>query len=476
MNNTTRIFLNSFYNSQYRRCIKSIVLATELGHRRHLSTRASVHLDSMITPTTMDSIAVMPEVKYAITNKASKLMLDGLQRSCDVFRQINPKGDEYKAVLLLKAQTLSELNLFQDCVKDLSVILKLSESDEDKFQIQLARSKMNWLQSNFDEALEDANAISNIAPQVIFYNVPLYQGIALNSLGLCKMAKLDLKDIDLLLLKDSDIEPPIAQMKDVGEVVDTFKMASSVLRNAYARNKQENDQQIVTAGLASAISCINLGVSEIMNVLIKSQCIENHVSYDHAMQAWRDALNILDEIAKLDASLSEEQKFLMKTTQVQAYSNMTWTLLYSSSYVSKDTKPLKESTLKTASEYAGSALKIANILSNDNIENVTAQNALGRALTLVASCYSRAGSAITAEGLLQTAMEKLKQDPNPLYTLDARSAHIAYFKLCSNWEKRSADADKSKIKALDLNETLGKWKGATSIYSGCSFITIDQLS
>jgi tetratricopeptide (TPR) repeat protein len=424
----------------------------------------------------MDSITVMPEVLYAMNNKASRHMLDGLQRSCDVFRQINPEGDEYKAVLLLKAQTLSELNLYQDCVKDLDVILKLLENDKEIFQIKLARSKMNWLQGRFVEALEDANAISDIAPDVNFYNVPLYQGIALNSLGLCEMAILGFKDIDLLILNGDAIEPPIAQMKDAGEAAGTFKMASSVLRNAYTRSKQENDQQIVPLGLATATSYINQGVAEIMNVLIKSQCIKSYVSCDHAMQAWRDALNILDEIAKLDAALSEKQKLLMKIIQVQAYSNMAWTLLFSSSYVSKDTKSLKESTLKTASEYAGSALKIASALVDDNIDNIAVQNALGRSLSLVASCYARAGSAVTAEGLLQTAMEKLKQDLNPMYSLNARSAHISYFKLCSNWEKRNADADKSKIKALDLDQSLGKWKGASSIYSGYSFITIDQLS
>lgn len=424
----------------------------------------------------MDSIRVMPEVASAINNKASRHTLDGLQRSCDVFRQINPNGDEYKAVLLLKAQTLSELNLFQDCVKDLNLILSLLKSDEDIFQVKLARSKMYWLQAKFDEALKDAEETSNIAPEVNFRDVPLYQGIALNSLGLCKMALLAVKDIDLLILKDVDIQHPIAQMKDVGEVLDTFRMASSLLRNAYSKSKQKNDQLILPLGLASATSCINQGVAEVMNVLIKSQCVENHVSYDHAMQAWRDALNILDELSKLDTALSEKQKFMLKLSQSQAYSNMAWTLLFSSSYVSKDAKPLKESTLKVASEYAGSALKNANALTDNDGQKVPAQYALGRALSLVATCYARAGSAVTAEGLLQTAMEKLKQHPNPMYTLDARSAHIYNFKLCSNWEKRNADANKSKIKALELDRSIGKWEGASSIYSGCSFITIDQLS
>lgn len=458
--------------------VKMISKASFIGRGRYLSTISTVNVRSIIPKAILDTISVMPEVATVINGSVNSQAVEGLKRPRDIFHQYSPKGEEYKAVLLLKAQVHSELNEFHECIKDLSIAYDLCQRDDEKYIILLARSKINWLSGKFSQALRDADLIRNLALQVHFQQIPLYQGLALNASALSMLAEIRFKDVDMIRINGvKGLDPPNAQLSNISEVVDTLRMASSVLRNTYIRTKQDGNQYMSTLGLASSTSLINLGVAELMYSLIKTQCIgSNYFSYDHAMQSFRDSLNILDEISSFDIELSDRQRVLAKTMRVHAFSNMAWTLLNSSSYVKNGPTSLNESVLKLSSEYAGDALKIAGELANDGQISSIAQYHVNKSLCLVASCYIKAGSAVTAEGLLRTAMDNLKTQANPMYTIDARSAYVLYYMLCNNWEKRTADAERAKKKALDLDKSLGSWEGMSAIYSGCSFLTIDEIS
>merc|ERR1712137_1267903 len=107
------------------------------------------------------------------------------------------------------------------------------------------------------------------------------------------------------------------------------------------------------------------------------------------------------------------------------YGNMAWCLLQEPG--------ISDDTLKLASEYSKNALDAveASIDSNEK------QAYIARALTLIASCYVKAGSAVTAEGLLQTSIETRGADP--LTNLAHISALETYASLCNQWDKRKVD-------------------------------------
>ena len=152
--------------------------------------------------------------------------------------------------------------------------------------------------------------------------------------------------------------------------------------------------------------------------------------------------------------------------------------------------PLKEEQLRDASEYARSALKLFDEISiighEDNTgggnDNKVIKQMTTRALGLVASCYARAGSAVTAEGLLQSTLDvynqrSKKHDTNqphcPMFQIDSRSAFLYYSSICSNWEKRESDAKKNEKIALEINDEIlsENWRDISAIYSGLWLFT-----
>ena len=142
------------------------------------------------------------------------------------------------------------------------------------------------------------------------------------------------------------------------------------------------------------------------------------------------------------------------------YCNMAWTLLQ------------QDDELKLASEYSSNALFFAEKLQNQ----VSEQNfnwALGRSLRLVALCYARAESALTAEGLFQTAIDSLeKASKDPLSRLDLRDAREDYATLLHQWDKRSHDAENQEMRGQAANESLPEgWRDKSNICCGLMFIT-----
>jgi len=103
-------------------------------------------------------------------------------------------------------------------------------------------------------------------------------------------------------------------------------------------------------------------------------------------------------------------------------------------------------------------------------------HSMGRSLSLVASCYARTGSAVTAEGLLHSAMDYCGVSSNPLCILDSRSILHNYSQLCGNWENRDADRKAKEALAMKKDAELSlPWRGKSSLYSGIFFISMGDL-
>mmetsp|Transcript_30402 Transcript_30402/g.59131 ORF Transcript_30402/g.59131 Transcript_30402/m.59131 type:complete len:674 (-) Transcript_30402:33-2054(-) len=98
-----------------------------------------------------------------------------------------------------------------------------------------------------------------------------------------------------------------------------------------------------------------------------------------------------------------------------------------------------------------------------------------RALGLVAHCYALAGSAVTAEGLFQSALDASSSCPygqivgksgkrmdgviekgislsSPSLGLIARDVRLWYATLCDNWEKRTGDASRLRMNAAKIEQ------------------------
>lgn len=175
--------------------------------------------------------------------------------------------------------------------------------------------------------------------------------------------------------------------------------------------------------------------------------------FKEGLDDFREALDLFND---LEASPA--------TNLMQAHLNcdMAWSLIND------------ENELKRASEYSSAALSFAEQLQNQVSEHEY-QHALGRSLYLVALCYARAESALTAEGLFQSAIDSLEKasTKNPLAFLDLRDAHQDYEELLLfQWEKRSGDAEKQQEKVDEAHDSLpGGWIDQPSLYSGLVFIT-----
>eukprot|EP00957_Ditylum_brightwellii_P200826 15308490-Ditylum_brightwellii.AAC.1 len=85
---------------------------------------------------------------------------------------------------------------------------------------------------------------------------------------------------------------------------------------------------------------------------------------------------------------------------------------------------------------------------------------MGRALSLAASCYALAGSAITAEGLYQSSLESLSKcsssdggsEGPPQANIHLRNTYMWYADLCENWDKRESDV----VRLRKLANEVGK--------------------
>jgi len=181
-------------------------------------------------------------------------------------------------------------------------------------------------------------------------------------------------------------------------------------------------------------------------------------SLDEALTSFRDVLNKLEKMETSSPPLSSS--LTANLIQTHLYCNMAWILLQ------------QEEELKLASEYSSNALSFAEKLKGE-VSDQDYQGALGRSLRLVASCYARADSALTAEGLFQSAIDSLeKASKDPMARLDLRDAHEHYAALLHQWDKRSRDAEIQEEKGRNVNELLPEgWKDKSSICSGLRFIT-----
>jgi hypothetical protein len=515
---SSETIINSKYlPSHRRRCISTTAVHLSESKSTPASTESS-NLPSLLASISSDTIATirtLPEISEFLSNfendvasksthqQATAMRIEGLQRASQVFQQYNPDGEEYKAVILLQIHTLIQAYSYSEALELLNHEFPHESKDGGertehnlklKFDIDSERVKLMYLLGDFYEA--DSMAQDNCDLALRIDDSGLKQGAAMNSLAICKLASVGLEDVDVLRRRDETLIEHADAHSNAnadtsiisGDKMDITEHARNLLHVAskMLHNRYQEAQQDPKIGLACATSYSNQGLAELIQNLVKSQIQRKPIPIDSAMKSWRQALNIFEELQS--TTLNHDQIVFLHASKARVYCNMTWAILFSSSYaINSDAEPFKEDSLKLASEYAGLALKAIDEIGAVTGATSNGSKHLGRVLGLVASCYNMAGSAVTSEGLFQSAMDALNLNGiegssmdtsynDPVNSIDARSVLFYYSKLCNNWEKRGGDAVKYQASAIEMNNAMvDSWKGKSSIYSGVSFIALGDM-
>ena len=200
---------------------------------------------------------------------------------------------------------------------------------------------------------------------------------------------------------------------------------------------------------ALAAAHLNMGIAEAVYAETVSKHNNIDVPLDGAMRSWKQGLTTL----KKGSHVSPIRTIL----QARLQTNMAWGMLQMTR---------ERDHIQRASEFANEALPLYDKLKRETMN----KEGLGRTLSLLATCYHKSDSAVTAQGLFQSAVDQLAN--SPLQKLERRDAFIRYADLCRDWEKRDRDADKFQQQADDLDASLPDgWKGKSAIHGSLWFWT-----
>jgi hypothetical protein len=326
--------------------------ATTMKRLMVSTTTKCPSLISIIPPDTLSTIRALPEVSQALESTKSRpdgTIVHGLQRAADVFQQLSVNTTsststtnskciqgEYKAVRMLQAQIYMDLNQYENALEILTSLTKLDSLTQDElFDLSIVMVRMYFYRGSFENAIQVAQEMCDLAPQLSHHHhdhVTLCQGTALNALGVSKLASVPFKDVQVALMEQQqqqqqriaaeevEVKPSSNHddkltthhefMRQAQEATDLLKMASKLLESKYREDRRREMSTMSGGeshhpspiGLACAASFCNQGVGELITSLMRAQCVVNRVvPIDSAMNAWRAALNVLEEM-EVDAS------------------------------------------------------------------------------------------------------------------------------------------------------------------------------
>eukprot|EP00814_Leptocylindrus_danicus_P007540 CAMPEP_0116007176 /NCGR_PEP_ID=MMETSP0321-20121206/2143_1 /TAXON_ID=163516 /ORGANISM="Leptocylindrus danicus var. danicus, Strain B650" /LENGTH=473 /DNA_ID=CAMNT_0003475821 /DNA_START=45 /DNA_END=1467 /DNA_ORIENTATION=+ len=421
-------------------------------HRRQ--ARNSIHTTATCIPIPRAYSPVIERLK-ALPEVAEALKLDAgaatplLERSVDIFRSVGP--EEYRAVVMLLARAQGMNGDHEKCVSTLTDLQRFVETSEDEadsssdfVDISFALSKALWNAGRFDEAAILSKAYREASTTSIDQSIPSAACI------LRSKSFVNLSNVSILmqaLLNDGE---PDDNKKEF--ILCEFRDAVSQLHNTIYDASSEcyfTPDDRIGLGVAYVASLNNLAVAE---VCFDSQSLDSNNSSVSGVSSWLKALAILHSLPEKDrqgegAEIINDQYMqasdLVKFVKAQIMLNLSSSLL--SSAKNADTPKIPhhdEDNVRDSSGYAGDALKILEQLV---IKFPLLNASLGRALGLLGANYKLAGSAVTAEGLFQSSLDKLDgtvlKASSPLSILDKCIILMRLGDLYMDWEKREKDAE-----------------------------------
>lgn len=225
----------------------------------------------------------------------------------------------------------------------------------------------------------------------------------------------------------------------------------------------------IALGIADAVSLNNIGIAEV--------CLQRNVGEQDYFGAgpWKAALSILDSLPVNSDSNSNKEPLvddyyvdLVNLVRARLHLNRACSIIFGIHGSVQKEKTSLETSLAKASKCAEKSLHIYEELV---IKYPRLNTSLARVLGLLGSCYKLSGSAVTAEGLFQSSIDKFDagslKSSSPLSLIDLRGILLRVADLYADWDKRESDASLYQTKAADATEELPKyWQSAPEITSG----------
>jgi hypothetical protein len=442
-------------------------------------------LSRKISPEVMQTISALPEVSAVLDDGKSRPpklsmaeQISSLKRAEQIFQQFGGStaasggnNDHLDAVRMMLADRLSHVGKFDEtaiCIESILGIVngrEASGTDDKTFELNVALAKVQFyggggLMSAAERAVDIATEVDDVSMAA------LRQGVAMNALALVKLARMAYAD-------ESSTPEKLADEAD--ECREMLSMATRVL------NKSTNEVDAIltrSLALAEAASSSNQGIAEMLYHTLRAKATgyENVAPAENALICWNAGFNRLE---------GRDNIPIADILRSRLHSNIAMALLGGA--IHDGNLKIGEEDLKNASEKAISSLRLLDgIVEQSSSSGDDTREALrtlsGRSLRLVADCYARGGSAVTAEGLYQSAIDLLDEDKHvnhggPQALIERREVYNSYATLYSNWEKRSRESNEMKKKANQLEEQIaGCWRNKPSTYGGLWLFSISDLT
>ncbi|VEU42596.1 unnamed protein product [Pseudo-nitzschia multistriata] len=388
--------------------------------------RSNLGLEHGLVRPVLASIRQLPEVDAAVSDQSpSTLTIDGLKRASEVFASFDKGGREHLAVQALLAECQQRLGLYDDAIgsiEELQHSLHGSESETAhnfKEDTILALAKVYWMRGDFEKSQALCEAIISTYDDLTetFPSTKLHMASAMTGKALSQLAAMKTMD-------------------DAYSVRDFFGVAIKFLER---HPPSENT-------LPQAVALSNAGVAEVIYNLYLQDTNDVSVPMTPALKYLFQGL----QKTKVNQSTSSK-KIVAASHALEAsiQANLAWGVI--------NYEEDRSDRVKKASEYAKKALAFYDA------EGIVGKEGLSWILSVVASCYHQAGNAVTAEGLLQSAISKKDMPIDTLSRLQLRDAYREYSKLCMEWDKREKDAENHIKDADDVESSLpSNWQGKSS--------------
>ncbi|MGK3733678.1 MAG: hypothetical protein ACI8RD_000340 [Bacillariaceae sp.] len=402
---------------------------------------SSLGFESSFIRPVLASIRQLPEVEAAIDQFPSISTLDNLKRASDVFASFDKGGREHLAVQAMLAECQQRLALYEEAVTTIEELRHSSITSENKVaqptyfeeNTILALAKIKWTMGDFHESEKLCEEIISTYNDLeeTFPSTNLHIASAMTGKALSQLVKMN-------------------SMDDAYSVRDFFRVSIKFLeRHPPSGNTLPQAAVLSNGGLAEAI--YNIYLEETNNVSVPIS------------PALRFLFQGLQKTAVSESSSNIQIIAASRALEASIQSNLAWGVL--------NYETDRSDRLSKASDYAKKSLEFYDA------ESILEKEGLIWILSVVASCYHQADSAVTAEGLFKSATNKKDISPGTLTTLQLRDAYHGYSNLCKQWDNRDEDGKQLKKEAEMIESKLPpSWQGKSGIHGSLWFWTPGEFS
>jgi tetratricopeptide (TPR) repeat protein len=415
-------------------------------------------------PSVATSLSIIHTTQY-------KIAITALERAIQIFGSYRPGGREQLASYALLSEFQNRCHHYDSAHSTLQELLSAHKNNE------------NNNSGTSSNAKEDGtlNDIVQIAMAKLFW----YQGKHAEGKAIC----------DSLV----DEERTVGVVARTGQAVTRLLLVSSLddvfsVRDPFRMSIKRLERMVHSSATVLAAAYLNMGIAEMVWAETVSQHNDVDAPLDAAMRNWKQGITILTKgelTGPMNTASTSSRTRPNKDSPVRSIlharllSNMAYGMLHMNHHADYITRSL---------EYASESLAIydAMKISNNNNEvnasdEVSTESSvlidkegLSRTLSILGTCYHLHGNAIIAQGLFQSALDKvpvnftkLSADATPLQLVEQSDTYDRYSDLCNDWDEREGDSKHLRQKADEINANLlpNGWKDKTSIHGSLWFWT-----